>query len=92
MSAAAAQPISPELVLVSPDLRETALRSLPEVDPDELFAVAPRPALVPPGATERRAPLPMAVAAYVAEALVLGALRGALMFATVAVAVFLLTR
>ena len=47
-AAAEAQPISPELVLVSPELREHALRLLPALDPDELFAVAPRPAAAPP--------------------------------------------
>jgi hypothetical protein len=50
-AAAEAQPISPELVLVSPELREHALRLLPALDPDALFAVVPRP-VAPP----RRAP------------------------------------
>src|SRR5215203_640253 len=55
MGAARAQPISPELVLVSPELREQALRLLPAIDPDALFqvdaqptaALAPEPARVP---------------------------------------------
>jgi hypothetical protein len=91
MTAAASQQLSPELVLVSPDLRATALESLPAIDPDALFVVEPRPAPAPP-APERRAPLPMAIAVYVAEALFLGAIRGALLFLVIAVAVFLLTR
>ena len=52
-AAAEAQPISPELVLVSPELREHALRLLPALDPDALFVVVPRPAAPP-----RRAPAP----------------------------------
>ena len=44
MGAAVAHPISPELVLVCPELREHALTLLPAVDPDELFAVEPRQA------------------------------------------------
>jgi hypothetical protein len=92
-----AEPISPELVLVSPDLRERALRSLPVLDPEALFAVEPRPAPSPPALAlvpppERRAPLPMALAAYAAEAVVLGALRGTAMFLVIAVAAFLLAR
>jgi hypothetical protein len=76
MTAAASQQLSPELVLVSPDLRATALESLPAIDPDALFVVEPRPAPAPP------AP----------EPLFLGAIRGALLFLVIAVAVFLLTR
>jgi hypothetical protein len=44
MGAAVAHPISPELVLVCPELREHALTLLPAFDPEELFAVEPRPA------------------------------------------------
>jgi len=46
MGAAVAHEISPELVLVCPELRAHALTLLPALDPDELFAVrpAPRPA------------------------------------------------
>ena len=47
MGAAVAHPISPELVLVCPELREHALTLLPAVDPEELFAVEPRPAAAP---------------------------------------------
>ena len=94
MSAAVAQPISPELVLVSPDLRERALASLPVPDPDALFRVVPhlqpRLAIVPPAPP--RPPLPVAVAAYVAEALLLGAVRGAAMVAAIAAAAFVLAR
>jgi hypothetical protein len=85
------QQISPELVLVSPDLRGQALEALPALDPDALFLVAPRPRAVP-RPSEQRAPLPMAIAAYVMEALFLGAVRGALMFLAIAVAAFLLAR
>jgi hypothetical protein len=81
-----AEPISPELVLVSPELRARALDALPAIDAEALFVVAPRP--VP----ERRAPLPVAFAAYVGEAVLLGALRGALMFGLIVVAAFLLAR
>jgi hypothetical protein len=85
------QQISPELVLVSPDLRGRALEELPARDPEALFVVAPRAPLAPPR-VEPRAPLPMAIAAYVMEALFLGAVRGALMFLAIAVAAFLLAR
>ena len=102
----AAQPLSPELVLVCPELRAHALELLPARDPDALFHVAPRPApkrvelravpkpldIVPVVAFERRAARPVAVAAYVAEAIVLGALRGAAMIAAIAAAAFLLAR
>jgi hypothetical protein len=81
-----AEPISPELVLVSPELRERALDALPAIDAEALFVVAPR--AVP----ERRASLPVALAAYLGEAVVLGALRGVLMFGLIAVAAFLLAR
>ena len=97
MGLVAAQPISPELVLVCPELREHALRLLPALDPDELFAVEreplptrperPRLVLVQP---QPRAPLPVALAAYVTEALVLGAVRGTLLVAAIAVVAFLL--
>ncbi|MBA3347458.1 MAG: hypothetical protein H0T13_02755 [Actinobacteria bacterium] len=43
MTAATALPISPELALVCPDLREQALALLPTVDPDALFRRVPRP-------------------------------------------------
>jgi len=50
MGAAVAHEISPELVLVCPELRAHALTLLPALDPDELFAVrpAPRPTPVAP--------------------------------------------
>ena len=44
MGAAVAHEISPELVLVCPELRAHALTLLPALDPDELFAVRPAPA------------------------------------------------
>jgi hypothetical protein len=106
MGAARAHPISPELVLVSPELREHALRLLPAVDPDALFEVEarharpvepepqaplerPRLILVEP---QPRAPLPVAVAAYATEAVVLGALRAAGLTAAITVVAFLLAR
>lgn len=52
-AAAEARSISPELVLVSPELREHALGLLPALDPDALFVVPPRPAAPPPPALER---------------------------------------
>lgn len=79
--------LSPELVLVSPDLRERALASLPVRDPDALFRVVPRPQPMP---VEPQPPLPLAVAAYAAEAVVLGAIRGCAMVAVVAAASFVL--
>jgi hypothetical protein len=115
--AAAAQPISPELVLVSPELREHALRLLPALDPDALFAVAPAPAAPSP---EPRQPdpqpqldhdwsqerprlvlvepepapprLPVAVAVYATEALVLGAVRAAGLTVAITLLAFLLAR
>jgi hypothetical protein len=47
MGAAVAHEISPELVLVCPELRAHALTLLPTLDPDELFRVEPAP---PPSA------------------------------------------
>jgi len=50
MGAAVAHEISPELVLVCPELRAHALTLLPTLDPDELFTVQPAPP--PPAAVE----------------------------------------
>jgi hypothetical protein len=120
--AAEAQPISPELVLVSPELREHALRLLPALDPDALFAVAPAPAV--PSPEPRRQPnrqpqpqlrfdhdrelerprlvlvepepapprLPVAVAVYATEAIVLGAVRAAGLTVAITLLAFLLAR
>ena len=103
-------PISPELVLVSPELREHALRLLPAIDPDALFEVEPRPRPVPVGrpttvATVPERPrlvlvepeqprprLPIALAAYATEALVLGFVRAAGLTAAITVVAFLLAR
>ena len=122
MGAAVAHEISPELVLVCPELRAHALTLLPTLDPDELFAIAParpvepapaptpqprRLALVAPepepepvpvpepesrGEIEQRPPLPVALAAYTTEALLLGAVRGAALTAVIAVVAFVLAR
>ena len=114
MGAAVAHPISPELVLVCPELREHALTLLPAVDPEELFSVEPRPAapvaerpvlaLVEPvepelepvsrsrREPERRAPLPLALVAYLTEAIFLGAVRGAALTALIVVLAFVLAR
>ena len=54
MGAAVAHPISPELVLVSPELREHALALLPAIDPDALFVVEPAPATPAPRPTQER--------------------------------------
>ena len=97
MGAAVAHQISPELVLVCPELREHALTLLPAIDPDELFAVAHRPAVVPERpqlalvTPEPRAPLPVALAAYLTEAVLLGALRAAALTAVIVVAAFALS-
>ena len=48
MGAAVAHEISPELVLVCPELRAHALTLLPALDPDELFRVDPAPAPISP--------------------------------------------
>ena len=122
MGPAVAQEISPELVLVCPELRAHALTLLPAVDPDELFVVEPAPAAPkpPPPAPvlerprlvlaeperivraepepialaepERRPPLPVALAVYTTEALLLGAVRGAALTAAIAVLAFVLAR
>jgi hypothetical protein len=106
MGAAVAHPISPELVLVCPELREHALTLLPAVDPDELFAVEPRPTaepvqerprlvLVEPdpiAVPEGRAPLPVALVAYLTEAIFLSAVRGAALTALIVVLAFVLAR
>ena len=98
MGAAVAHQISPELVLVCPELREHALTLLPAVDPEELFAVAPRApiveqprlVLVEP-APESRTFLPVALAAYFTEAIFLGALRGTAVTAVIVVLAFALS-
>ena len=110
MGAAVAHPISPELVLVCPELREHALTLLPAVDPEDLFAVEPRPAPRPVAAPvperpklalvepepiaepERRAPLPLALVAYLTEAIFLSAMRGAALTALIVVLAFVLAR
>ena len=48
MGAAVAHEISPELVLVCPELRAHALTLLPALDPDELFRVEPPSAPISP--------------------------------------------
>ena len=92
---AVAQPLSPELVLVSPDLRAHAFELLPALDPDALFEVSPRPtqalALVPPPDFPAR-PRVLAVAAYAVEALVFGTLRAIALIAIIATVAFLLAR
>jgi hypothetical protein len=108
MGLADAHPISPELALVCPELREQALRLLPPLDPDALFDVEPRPASSAPPARPRlvvlqpqpqrqpkpepKAPLPLAVAAYATEALLLGALRAVGLTAAIALVAFVLAR
>ena len=109
MGAAVAHPISPELVLVCPELREHALTLLPAVDPEELFAVEPRPAAAPSperprlalvehvepdpiAEPERRAPLPIALVAYLTEAILLSAVRGAALTALIVGLAFVLAR
>ena len=107
MGTAVAQEISPELVLVCPELRAQALTLLPTLDPDELFTIEPAPparivepprlVLVereperPPVEPERPAPLPVALAAYATEALLLGALRCLGFTTVIAVAAFALS-
>jgi hypothetical protein len=95
MGVAVAHELSPELVLVCPELRAHALELLPALDPDALFRVAPRPkptlALAPPPAEPPRRRV-LAVAAYAVEALVMGTLRGAALIAVIASAAFLLAR
>ena len=91
---AVAQPLSPELVLVSPDLRAQALELLPALDPDALFEVLPRPTQAPaldapPHPSRSRL---LAVAAYAVEALVFGALRAIALIVIIATAAFLLAR
>ena len=82
------EPISPELVLVSPELREQALATLPAIDPDALFVVAQRPEPEP----EPQGSFAVALVSYVGEAVLLGALRGAALVAVIAIVAFLLAR
>jgi hypothetical protein len=104
MGAAVAHQISPELVLVCPELREHALTLLPAVDPDELFAVEPQAPIVeqprlvlvepesePEPATEPRTFLPVALVAYLTEAIFLGAVRGTAVTAVIVVLAFALS-
>ena len=102
MGLAVAHPITPELALVCPELRERALALLPPLDPDALFDVDPNPAaptvepprllVVQPRTPPPRPPLPVAVAAYATEALLLGAVRGAALITAVGVAAYVLAR
>ena len=107
MGVAVAQPVSPELVLVCPELRERALELLPAIDPDALFAVEPRPAQsvaveqqdeprpAQPVAVEQHdepRPTRLAIALYFVEALALGTLRATGIIAVIAVVAFLLSR
>jgi len=90
----ASQPISPELALVSPELRLQWTRALPDVDPDELFRVArtvrvARPAAAPQA--EPRMPFFLAAAIYTAAGLVTSLLQGALTLAVVAGVALILT-
>ena len=87
MGAAVAHSISPELVLVCPELREHALRLLPAIDPDELFAVAPRTAI----ATAHRPRLLVALAVYLTGAVFVGALRATALTAVIVAAAFILS-
>ena len=103
MGAAVAHTISPELALVCPELRQHALTLLPTVDPDELFVVEPAADVAPAEAPvperpplalvepPRRAPLPVALAAYFTEAIFLGAIRGVALTAAIVVAAFVLS-
>ena len=109
MGTAVAHEISPELVLVCPELRAQALTLLPTLDPDELFTIEPPPPpriVEPPRLVlverkpeperlpvepERPAPLPVALAAYATEALLLGALRCLGFTTVIAVAAFALS-
>ncbi len=52
-------PVSPELALVCPELRQEWLAALPDVDPDRLF----RPSRRAPAATAAPREVPMLVAA-----------------------------
>ncbi len=81
---AVTEPISPELALVCPELRRRALELLPDLDPDALFVVEPAPA-------RERSPLPLALAAYTTEALLVGALRAAAVTAVIAGTAFFLS-
>lgn len=59
--------VSPELALVDPELRATAIAGLPGIRPFA-FLDDPPLAVVVPLVPARRAPLPRAVAAYLAIA------------------------
>ena len=90
-------------MLVCPELRQHALTLLPALDPDRLFevelrpvrprtpATLPRPRLVLVEA-EPVPPRPVALLAYVTEALVLGVLRGAALIAVIAAVAFVLAQ
>jgi len=90
----ASQPISPELALVSPELRLQWTRALPDVDPDELFRVARTVRVARPAAAtqaEPRMPFFLAAAIYTAAGLVTSLLQGALTLAVVAGVALILT-
>ncbi len=92
----ASQPISPELALVSPELRRQWTAALPDVDPDELFRVVrtvrvERPIAAAATQAEPRMPFLLAAAIYIASGLVTSLLQGALTLAVVAGVALILT-
>ena len=87
MGAAVAHSISPELALVCPELRLHALSLLPTIDPDELFAVAPRAVV----ATQQRPRFLVALAVYLTGAVFVGVLRATALTAVIVAAAFILS-
>lgn len=88
MSAVYAQPLTPELALVCPELRAQSLSSLPDIDPDALFR---RTARAPAPVTAAPAPVILAALAYAASGFVGSVIRGLVTVATVAAIALVLT-
>jgi hypothetical protein len=64
----------------------------PHVERPRPVVVQPPPEQPPPRPRPSRAPLPVAVAAYATEALLVGAVRGAALITAIGVAAYLLAR
>ena len=94
---AALEPVSPELVLVSPELRTAALAALWEVDEGVLDPVRRSPEFASSVATSalpaqrRSASLPLQIAGYAAWQVLTGALFGLAALAAIAAVIAALT-
>ena len=85
-------PVSPELALVCPELRQQWLAALPDIDPDRLFRpAATRRAAAPPLAPAREVSLLVAAGAYTAVSVAQWLVWATVTFCAVTVATLVLT-